>query len=96
MGGPVDLHDPGTWHSGWPLGGSGMIEILIGLAAFVAAIAGWFVRGFFGNRQAREDAEHDAMQDAYEREARGREAVKRGRASGDGPDDRVSGNDDRW
>ena len=59
------------------------------------AIALWLkMRSVRRNERTR--IERDVMQDAYEREQAGREALREGRASGDSPDGRVQSNDHRW
>jgi len=70
---------------------SDLAIILGGVVAGVLAILGY---GKAQKRKGKDDAERDAMQDAYDRVAAGRDAVRDGR---DGkPDERVSDNDARW
>jgi len=70
------------------------IKTWIALAggAIIAGLA-LFLRGMsFGKKEVKSDA---AINDAKAVEE-GREAVARGRASGDDPDKRVRDNDGRW
>jgi len=62
-----------------------------GLVTVALAILGY---GKVQKRKGREDAKGDAIRDANDRVEAGRDALRHGR---DGePDERVSGNDDRW
>ena len=71
-----------------PLGG-----IIAGGAALVIALL--FGR-WQGGKRAQDGQERKAMQDATERQDRGRQAVRDGRDSGGDPDERLRRNDGRW
>lgn len=73
-----------------------MSDLLLILGGIFAAVLAFLRYGQVQKREGKKDAERDAMQDAYEREARGREAVRDGRDSGKSADKRVHDNDRRW
>lgn len=73
-----------------------MTELAIILGAIAAAIAGLLGYGHHQRRAGRKDAEHKANADTLDRQRRGREAVRDGRASGRDPDDRLRDNDAHW
>jgi len=77
-----------------------ILEIIIAALAFagglaVYALTGGRIQFGRGKRAGKQEAEHDALSDAFEREEAGRDAVEAGRNSGLSPSERVRRNDKR-
>lgn len=78
----------------WLLGLPARLRLWAGLA--LAAVGAVLAAYLLGRRdQSARDASQRA-QDTLDAQERGRQAVARGQASGDTPDQRVRGNDGAW
>lgn len=76
-----------------------MAEFLIWLVAVLGTVGGVVLGRVWGRMTAKRDgkreAERDALQDTSDRVARGRDALRDGRNTGD-PAQRLHDNDDAW
>lgn len=78
----------------------GWLSILMGsriartIGAVLMAVLAVFTFGQIKKSEGRKEAEHDAMQDAFDRVEKGRDAVRDGRDKP--PDQRLRDNDSKW
>jgi hypothetical protein len=72
-----------------------VLDLIIGpLGAALGAVIAVALAYFRGKSAGKKGAEHDAMQDTFDRLEKGRDAVRDGR--GHDPADRLRKNDQRW
>lgn len=73
-----------------------MTRILSRLKIWGAAIGVLIAALFTAYSHGRKSKDKDSAKETIKAQEKGREAVARGRASGDTPDQRVRDNDGRW
>jgi len=72
-----------------------ILDFVIGpIGAALGAVVAVMVAYFRGKSAGKKGAEHDAMQDTFDRLEKGRDAVRDGR--GRDADDRLRSNDGKW